>query len=194
MAESREPTSFPDVDVDVAQRVIGLLTARGLRIAIAESLTGGLVAAALTSVPGASVVVSGGIVAYDTEIKHSLLGVDDRLLAREGAVHPEVARQMARGAREALAVGGRRADIGIATTGVAGPDLQDGRAPGTVYLGIADDRGADAIALELDGGRAAIRSATVQALLDAVLARVERSAWPADPAAGSPESQRSSAE
>ena len=192
MAESREPTSFPDVDV--AERVIGLLTAQGLRIAIAESLTGGLVAAALTSVPGASVVVSGGIVAYDTEIKHSLLGVDDRLLAREGAVHPEVARQMARGAREALAVGGRRADIGIATTGVAGPDWQDGRAPGTVYLGIADDRGADAIALELDGGRAAIRSATVQALLDAVLARVERSAWPADPAAGSPESQRSSAE
>lgn len=194
MAESREPTSFPDVDVDVAERVIGLLTAQGLRIAIAESLTGGLVAAALTSVPGASVVVSGGIVAYDTEIKHSLLGVDDRLLAREGAVHPEVARQMARGAREALAVGGRRADIGIATTGVAGPDWQDGRAPGTVYLGIADDRGADAIALELDGGRAAIRSATVQALLDAVLARVERSGRPADPTAGSPESQRSSAE
>ena len=131
--------------------------------------------------PGASVVVSGGIVAYDTEVKHSLLGVDARLLAREGAVHPEVARQMARGVREALAVGGRRAEIGIATTGVAGPDWQDGRAPGTVYLGIADDRGADAIALELDGDRAAIRSATVQALLDAVVTRVERSERRADP-------------
>ncbi len=137
MAESRDPMSLPGADV--AERVIELLTAQGLRIAVAESLTGGLVAAALTSVPGASVVVSGGIVAYDTEVKHSLLGVDARLLAREGAVHPEVARQMARGVREALAVGGRRAEIGIATTGVAGPDWQDGRAPGTVYLGIADD-------------------------------------------------------
>lgn len=181
-------------DVDVAERVIELLTAQGLRIAIAESLTGGLVAAALTSVPGASVVVSGGIVAYDTAIKHSLLGVDDRLLAREGAVHPEVARQMARGVREALAVGGRRAEIGIATTGVAGPDWQDGRAPGTVYLGIADDRGADAIALELGGDRAAIRSATVQALLDAVIARVERLERPADPTAGSHQSQQSATE
>lgn len=191
MAESRDP-SLPGVDV--AERVIGLLTAQGLRIAVAESLTGGLVAAALTSVPGASVVVSGGIVAYDTEVKHSLLGVDDRLLAREGAVHPEVARQMARGVREALAVGGRRAEVGIATTGVAGPDWQDGRAPGTVYLGIADDRGADAIALELDGDRAAIRAATVRALLDAVLTRVEASGPREDQTTGSPESEQSAAE
>ena len=140
-------------------------------------------------------MVSGGIVAYDTEVKHSLLGVDARLLAREGAVHPEVARQMARGVREALAVGGRRAEIGIATTGVAGPDWQDGRAPGTVYLGIADDHGADAIALELDGDRAAIRSATVQALLDAVVTRLEASDRRADPSvAHEPESRRPAAE
>lgn len=191
MAESRDP-SLPGIDV--AERVIELLAAQGLRIAVAESLTGGLVAAALTSVPGASVVVSGGIVAYDTEVKHSLLGVDDRLLAREGAVHPEVARQMARGVREALAVGGRRAEVGIATTGVAGPDWQDGRAPGTVYLGIADDRGADAIALELDGDRAAIRAATVRALLDAVLRRVEASGPREDQTTGSPESEQSAAE
>ena len=191
MADSRDPISLPGA---AAERVIELLTAQGLRIAVAESLTGGLVAAALTSVPGASVVVSGGIVAYDTEVKHSLLGVDARLLAREGAVHPEVARQMARGVREALAVGGRRAGIGIATTGVAGPDWQDGRAPGTVYLGIADDRGADAISLELAGDRAAIRSAAVQALLDAVITRVERLEQPADPTTGSHRSQQSAAE
>lgn len=191
MAESRDP-SLPGVDV--AERVIGLLTAQGLRIAVAESLTGGLVAAALTSVPGASVVVSGGIVAYDTEVKHSLLGVDDRLLAREGAVHPEVARQMARGVREALAVGGRRAEIGIATTGVAGPDWQDGRPPGTVYLGIADDRGADAITLALTGDRAAIRAATVRALLDAVVTRVEASVPREDQTTGSPESRQPAAE
>ena len=189
MADSRDPRSLPGADV--AERLIELLTARGLRIAVAESLTGGLVAAALTSVPGASVVVSGGIVAYDTEVKHSLLGVDARLLAREGAVHAEVARQMARGVREALAVDDRPADIGIATTGVAGPDWQDGKAPGTVYLGIADDRGADAIALELGGDRAAIRSATVQALFDAVTARLETSARRADPAARLTESHRS---
>jgi nicotinamide-nucleotide amidase len=193
MAESRDPMSLRGVDV--TERVIELLTARGLRIAIAESLTGGLVAAALTSVPGASVVVSGGIVAYDTDVKHSLLRVDERLLAREGAVHPEVARQMARGVREALAVGGRRADLGIATTGVAGPDWQDGRAPGTVYLGIADDNGADAIALELDGDRAAIRSATVQALLEAVVTRLDASDRRADPiVAHEPESRRPPAE
>jgi len=192
MADSRDPRSLPGADV--AERLIELLTARGLRIAVAESLTGGLVAAALTSVPGASVVVSGGIVAYDTEVKHSLLGVDAALLAREGAVHAEVARQMARGVREALAVDDRPADIGIATTGVAGPDWQDGKAPGTVYLGIADDRGADAIALELDGDRGAIRSATVRALLDAVVTRVERSERRVEPTAGSPRSQRSAAE
>ena len=192
MADSRDPISLPGADA--AERVIELLAAQRLRIAVAESLTGGLVAAALTSVPGASVVVSGGIVAYDTEVKHLLLGVDARLLAREGAVHPEVARQMARGVREALAVGGRRAEIGISTTGVAGPDWQDGHAPGTVYLGIADVRGADAIALELAGDRAAIRSATVQALLDAVITRVERLEPPAVPTAGSDQSQQSAAE
>ena len=192
MADSRDPRSLPGADV--AERLIELLTARGLRIAVAESLTGGLVAAALTSVPGASVVVSGGIVAYDTQVKHSLLGVEAALLAREGAVHAEVARQMARGVREALAVDDRPADIGIATTGVAGPDWQHGKAPGTVYLGIADDRGADAIALELAGDRAAIRSATVQALLDAVVTRVERSERRVEPTAGSPRSQRSASE
>ena len=99
------------------------------------------------------------------------------------------------GVREALAVGGRRADLGIATTGVAGPDWQDGRAPGTVYLGIADDHGADAIALELDGDRAAIRSATVQALLEVVVTRLEASDRRADPiVAHEPESRRPPAE
>ena len=128
------------------------------------------------------------------QVKHSLLGVDAALLAREGAVHAEVARQMARGVREALAVDDRRADIGIATTGVAGPEWQDGQAPGTVYVGVADDAGVDAIALELDGDRAAIRSATVQASLDAVMARLETSGRRADPRARSSDSHRSSRE
>ncbi|MFF2496311.1 CinA family protein [Agromyces sp. NPDC058064] len=162
--------------------LIELLTRRNLRVAVAESLTGGLVAAELTSVPGASLVVSGGIVAYDTAVKASLLGVDGALLDREGPVHPEVARQMARGVRAALAIDGRPADVGLATTGVAGPDWQGGRPPGTVFLGISVDGGgggrgargddADAIELALTGDRAEIRQATVRALVEHALRRL----------------------
>ncbi len=189
-----QPSSDPE-GADQAAWIVASLTEQGLRIAVAESLTGGLVAAALTSVPGASVVVSGGVVAYDTAIKHSLLGVDRGLLEREGAVHPDVARQMADGVRTALAIGDRPADLGIATTGVAGPTWQDGRAPGTVYLGIADDDGAEAIELELDGDRAAIRSATVRAVLDLVAARLEASDGRANPSVSrEPESRQPSAE
>lgn len=153
--------------------LIELLTRRNLRVAVAESLTGGLVAAELTSVPGASLVVSGGIVAYDTAVKASLLAVDDALLAREGPVHPEVALQMARGVRAALAVEGRPADVGLATTGVAGPDWQGGRAPGTVYLGLSfGEDGDEAIELALTGDRAEIRRATVRALVEHALRRL----------------------
>lgn len=162
----------PDAGGDVTAELIAELTRRGLRIAVAESLTGGLVVGELTRIPGASLAVSGGVVAYDTEVKARVLGVDSRLLAAEGAVHPEVARQMAQGVRDALAVGGRPADLGLATTGVAGPDPQDGQPVGTVYIGIADARGADAVALALDGDRDAIRGATVRAAVDAALARV----------------------
>ena len=173
--DGRMPPADGPADPDPAARLIAELTRRGLRIAIAESLTGGLVVAELTRIPGASVVVSGAIVAYDTEVKHSLLGVDAELLAREGAVHPEVARQMATGVRTALAVAGRPADVGVATTGVAGPADQDGRSPGTVYLGVALGDEVEAIPLELHGDRAAIRDETVRRALDAVLLRLDRS-------------------
>lgn len=155
-----------------AARLIAELTRRGLRIAVAESLTGGLLAAELTSIPGASLVVSGGVVAYDTDVKRSLLGVDAELLRREGAVHPEVARQMAAGARTALAVAGRPADVGVATTGVAGPDEQDGRPVGTVHVGLAFADRVEAIDLALSGDRAAIRRQTVDVAIAAVLARL----------------------
>ncbi|RDV44465.1 damage-inducible protein CinA [Leifsonia sp. ku-ls] len=141
--------------------VVGALIDRGLTIAAAESLTGGLLTAELTSVPGASAAVLGGAVVYATELKHTLVGVDAALLAAEGPVHPEVARQLASGVRERLAVGGRPADLGVATTGVAGPDPQGGRPVGTVYLGIATSAGARAVALELTGDRETIRRATV---------------------------------
>ena len=161
---------------DPTAELIAELTRRGLRIAVAESLTGGLVAGELTRIPGASLAVSGAIVADDTDVKRSLLDVPAGLLAAEGAVHPEVARRMAEGVRHALAVGGRAADLGLATTGVAGPDPQDGRPVGTVYVGVADADGADAVALELPGDRDAIRRATVRAAIDAALARLHRRA------------------
>ena len=165
---------MPRATDDSATRLIAELTGRGLRVAVAESLTGGLVVAELTSVPGASVVVSGGVVAYDTAVKGSVLGVDAALLAAEGAVHSEVARQMADRVRTALAVDGRPAELGIATTGVAGPTDQDGKPPGTVFVGIAFGGEVEAIELALGGSRAEIREATVRAAIGAALARLDR--------------------
>lgn len=161
-------------DVGVAAaRVIRAATERGLRIASAESLTGGLLAAALVEAPGASAAFSGGIVAYDTALKRSLLGVDASLLAARGPVDAEVARQMARGVRVACAVevpgaSGRPADLGIATTGVAGPetDPQTGQPVGTVWVGVSSPRGERAVGLQLAGGRAAIRTETVRAAIE----------------------------
>ncbi|MDQ1562326.1 MAG: nicotinamide-nucleotide amidase [Actinomycetota bacterium] len=145
----------------LAQDVIAGLTGRGLTIAVAESLTGGLLVAELVSVPGASAVLNGGVVAYNTALKHSLLGVDARLLAEHGAVHPDVAGQMASGVRSACAVEGVPAAIGISTTGVAGPDPQDGQPVGTVFVGISSDAGTSVLSLRLEGTRQAIREAVV---------------------------------
>ena len=144
-----------------AERVIAALIERGLTVAVAESLTGGQLVAALVDIPGASATVVGGVVAYNTALKASVLGVDAALLAERGAVDPDVAAQMATGVRARLAVGGRPADIGISTTGVAGPDPQDGKPVGTVFIGLATDAGVATVALALSGDRAGIRSAVV---------------------------------
>ncbi|MDM4762557.1 nicotinamide-nucleotide amidohydrolase family protein [Galbitalea sp. SE-J8] len=152
-------------DAALSARVVALAAERGLRIAVAESLTGGLLTAAIVATSGASRVLSGGVVAYDTAIKRSVLGVDAALLAERGAVDPEVARRMADGVRVALAVDGRPADLGVATTGVAGPDPQDGKPVGLVYVGIAVGERVTAVELRLDGGRDGIRSAVVSAAL-----------------------------
>lgn len=171
---------YPDLPDDVeetlvrprrsdAERVVDRLTELGWSIGVAESLTGGLLVAALVAVPGASAVVRGGIVAYATPIKHSLLGVDSALLAASGAVDPEVARQLADGARTALSIDGRRADVGVATTGVAGPDLQDGHAVGTVFIAISTPLGARVESLHLTGGRGEIRAETVRRALRLIL-------------------------
>ena len=145
----------------VGDEIIALLIERHWSIAVAESLTGGLLVAELIRTPGASAVVRGGIVAYDTRIKHTLLGVDAQLLAAHGAVHQDVAAQMAAGVRAALAVDGEPAHIGISTTGVAGPEPQDGHPVGTVFLGFAVGTGVLTTRLSLSGSREDIRSAVV---------------------------------
>lgn len=141
--------------------LVGGLRAARLTVATAESLTGGLIAAVLTSVPGASAVVRGGFVVYATELKHTLAGVATTLLAEVGAVHPEVARELAAGARRRCG-----ASLGIGITGVAGPDPQDGRPVGTVFTCVdRGDRRWEA-ADRFDGDRARIRAASVRRALE----------------------------
>jgi nicotinamide-nucleotide amidase len=150
---------------DLARTAIGLLIAGGETIASAESLTGGLVAAALTSVPGASATFRGGVVAYATDLKAAVLGVPDDLLKRRGAVDPDVAEAMAEGARARLGT-----TVGISTTGVAGPDPADGKPVGTVFVAIAAPGGTICRPLLLSGDREAIRAATVESALDLLIA------------------------
>ncbi|TFC97798.1 MULTISPECIES: nicotinamide-nucleotide amidohydrolase family protein [Cryobacterium] len=162
------------VPADATAELIAELTRRSLTIAVAESLTGGGLTAELIRIPGASVVVNGGVVAYQTDLKHTLLGVDPALLDAYGPVHPQVAVQMAAGVRTRLAVDGRPADIGVATTGVAGPDAQGGQEPGIVFLGLARQGEAWSIPLILNGDRAAIRAASVAQAVQAVYQLIAR--------------------
>lgn len=113
--------------------LIGRLSRAGLTVAAAESLTGGLLTAALTSVPGSSAVVRGALVVYATDLKSSLAGVDAGLLAEHGPVHPAVAAALAAGARERCA-----ADLGLGLTGVAGPDPQGDQPVGQWYVALSD--------------------------------------------------------
>ena len=140
--------------------LIERLTHRGLTVAIAESLTGGLLCAALTEVPGASAVIRGGVVAYATDLKASMLDVPHELLDTVGAVDADVALEMAAGVASKLG-----ADIGISTTGVAGPEPQDGKAVGTVFIVCVWGEKRVVEELSLSGTRNEIRSLTVHAAL-----------------------------
>ncbi|WP_158843065.1 CinA family protein [Saccharothrix deserti] len=144
-----------------AADVVRALKERGETVATAESLTAGLVTAELTDVPGSSAVVRGGLVVYATDLKHTLAGVDATLLAEHGAVHPEVARQLAEGARERCG-----ATWGLGLTGVAGPDPQDGVAPGTVHIGLSGPSGSFVETLTLGGDRHEVRVRSTSAVLD----------------------------
>lgn len=140
----------------VAREAVAALRARGQTVAVAESLTGGLLGAALTDIPGASAVFRGGVIAYATDVKASALGVPSSLLDACGAVHPDVAAAMADGVRRLLS-----ADVGVGTTGVAGPDPADGRPPGTAHIAVAVGGGGAVRSLSLSGSRDEIRRQTV---------------------------------
>lgn len=169
---------------DLAARVVAALRAGGSTVAAAESLTGGLVVAALTDVPGASAVVRGGVVAYAADVKVHLLGVPQEVLDSHGTVSPECAVAMAEGARSVLG-----ASWGVATTGVAGPDPSEGHPVGTVHLAVAGEHGTTRSALHLQGSRTEVREATVVS----VLALLEESAGRQSVLGGTVKAQHSAA-
>ncbi|WP_395691281.1 CinA family protein [Nocardioides sp.] len=154
---------------DLEKRVHLLLRAAGTTVATAESLTGGRLAVAMTDTPGASETFLGGVVTYATELKASVLEVDQQVIEDKGVVSPECAKAMASGVRALTG-----ATYGLATTGVAGPTEQEGKPPGTVFVGIAGPGLVEAVALELSGKRAQIQERTVREALTAFEAVLRR--------------------
>lgn len=154
------------VDAEVVTALVASLIASNQTVACAESLTGGLLTALLTEVPGSSAAVRGGIVCYATDLKSGLVDVDQSLLDTAGPVDPEVARQLAAGVRQRCV-----ADIGIGLTGVAGPAHQHGHPPGTVYVAVDCDHFREMTALRPGRtvpGRAAVRASAVGAALELI--------------------------
>lgn len=147
-----------------AMRLVEKFRAMGRTLATAESLTAGLVSAGIADVPGASAMLRGGVVTYATEAKASVLGVDAELLIARGAVDADVALAMARGAARLFG-----ADLGVATTGVAGPSEQDGRPVGTCFVAVATGESSATPGrchveeFRFSGGRGDVRHAAAEA-------------------------------
>jgi len=165
-----ESSSNPDV---TAAAAVHRLVDRRETVATAESLTGGLVAATIVEIPGVSAVYRGGLVVYATELKHLLAGVPEDLLAERGPVDPDVALALAEGARQRC-----RADWGLATTGVAGPEPQDGKPVGLVYVAVAGPAGATVRELKLEGNRAEVRSESVTSVLRLLTEQLDEASRP----------------
>ena len=144
----------------LANHVVARLTAAGHTVATAESLTGGLVCAALVSVPGASVVVRGGVVAYAADVKTGVLGVPEGVLREHGTVAAESATAMAVAARGLFGT-----DWAVATTGVAGPDPVEDKPVGTVHVAVAGPHGTRTVDLVSPGEREQVRAAASGAAL-----------------------------
>lgn len=146
----------------IARELIDALRKNGQSLSVAESLTGGLLASALIEIPGASDVFFGGVVAYTARAKREILGVDEEALTH-GVVSQEVAIGMAQGALELFG-----SDYALSTTGIAGPGPQEGKEPGTIWLGCASKTDSGARLVKLEGDRNQIREATVNAALELI--------------------------
>jgi nicotinamide-nucleotide amidase len=154
----------------LAKDVIESLKARGWKLAVAESMTGGLLGAALTTVPGSADVFLGGVISYVDAVKVEHLGVDRGVLERKGAVSAEVARAMAEGAR-----GRFGADVAVSVTGFAGPNVPPGGEAGKVHLGLATKSRATSKEMHFGGDREAVRKQAVEEALRMVLDEARRS-------------------
>ncbi|MFI7605409.1 CinA family protein [Micromonospora sp. NPDC049366] len=150
-----------------AAGVVHSLAERHETLATVESLTGGLLSASIVEIAGVSGVYRGGMVVYATELKATLAGVPASLLEERGPVDPDVAMALAEGGRQRCG-----ADWGLATTGVAGPEPQDGKPVGLVYVAVAGPGGSSVRQLDLDGGRAHVRAAAVIEALRLLAERV----------------------
>ncbi|XAS68863.1 CinA family protein [Micrococcaceae bacterium Sec5.7] len=148
----------------IAEETVKSAVERGLTVATAESLTAGMVAAMLADTPGASAILQGGVVSYQNSVKADVLGVSRRLLDAVGSVDGDVAAAMAAGVRKVCV-----ADIGVSTTGVAGPEEHDGKGVGTVFIGIATAEGSMSFPYAFEGTRAEIRAHACAAALDRLL-------------------------
>jgi PncC family amidohydrolase len=169
---------------DLAARLGTACLAAGSTLALAESCTGGMVAAAVTAVPGSSDYFAGGVVSYSNAAKRDLLGVDPDVLAAHGAVSAQVARAMAIGARERFG-----ATVAASVTGIAGPAGGTAAKPvGLTYIGVVDEAGVDVRRVVWSGDRAANRRDSTIAVLEALLDRVEtRGRPPLETAAAGPD-------
>ena len=147
-----------------ALQIVEKLTSKGHSVATAESLTAGLVSAAIADIPGASNCLSGGVTTYQTHTKASVLGVDEGLLHTSGPVDPDVALQMAAGAARLFG-----STYGVATTGVAGPGPAEGRPAGTVYVAVWSPARSNAVLYHFEGDRASVRAQAAEAALAELL-------------------------
>ncbi|WP_350455243.1 CDP-diacylglycerol--glycerol-3-phosphate 3-phosphatidyltransferase [Slackia heliotrinireducens] len=159
---------IPEEEETVAEQVLGAAKAKGVMVGTAESCTGGLIAGTLTSIPGSSDSVAGGIISYSNDVKMACLGVLAETLDTHGAVSEQTACQMAEGARKQLAV-----DVAVSVTGIAGPGGEvPGKPVGTVWIGVSSKRGTRAELHHFDGDRDAVRSQTVDAALRMMLEEI----------------------
>ena len=149
----------------LVNRIAARCLARGLRVGVTESCTGGLVAAALTEAPGASAWFAGGVVSYADAVKTAVLGVPAETLARHGAVSAETAQAMAANARRLLGV-----DVAVSVTGLAGPDGDGVHPVGTVFVGVARATGAESAEHRFRGSRAEVRAQACHVALGSLLA------------------------